>query len=205
MLDDFFVLYQSFLHRVSSGPFELKAIELICSDIVLHLPILEWFASQCYHVTEFGTRDGLSTAALIAGTKGHVVSYDIEKTPIVDKLKKIILPCRSWTFHKADTSNKLLHIEETDLLFFDTLHTYEHLSKELFLHGRKARKFLIFHDTYTCGEKDLSGPDPSAKGIMAAIREFTQVYEGEYQLAFQTNHCNGLLVLARKSFPCLSL
>lgn len=205
MLDDFFVLKQSHLHRVSSGPFELKATELIPSDIVLHLPVLEYYASLCDHVTEFGVRDGSSTVALISGCPGEVVSYDIEHTPIVDKLKKMFLPCRSWTFHRADTGNPNLHIAETDLLFIDTLHTYDHVSKELALHGRKARKFLVFHDTYTCGETDLSGPDPTVRGIGPAIWEFTEDYHGEYETVYKTNANNGLLVLARKHLPCLSL
>lgn len=184
-------------HCVSAGPHEPRCDELRRSDIVLHLPVLEYFASKCGHVTEFGVRDGCSTVALISGCRGHVHSYDIERTPIVDRLQRTALPCSSWTFHLGDTGDPSLEVAETDLLFIDTLHTYAHVSKELAYHGRKARKYLAFHDTLTCGARDLSGPDPAAEGITRAIEEFLARHPGEYREAFRTDWSNGLLVLER--------
>ena len=37
------------------------------SDISAHLPLLEYLASKCIHITEFGTRDGFSTCAFMSG------------------------------------------------------------------------------------------------------------------------------------------
>jgi hypothetical protein len=195
-VSDFNSLKRSFYQRVCYCPSEPKAAELVHSDIVLHLPVIEYFASLCGHVTEFGVREGCSTAALLAGCKGEVHSYDIEHTPVVDRLRAMTLPC-SWAFHLGDTGSADLPVADTSLLFVDTLHVGPHVRKELAHHGRKARKFLVFHDTFTCGERDLSGPDPTAEGILPAIREFLARFPGEYEEAYSTAANNGLLVLRR--------
>lgn len=179
------------------GPFEQQTTQLLGSDIVLHLPVIEYYASLCEHCTEFGVREGHSTVALIAGCKGDVVSYDIEHSPVVDLLRSIKLPCKSWAFKLGDTGSAALEMEETDFLFIDTLHTYEHVSKELALHGRKARKYLGFHDTFTCGQRDLSGPDPNVRGIMPAIQEFLAQFPGQYRTVYQTERNNGMLIVER--------
>jgi hypothetical protein len=190
-------LKASFYHRVAAGPHEPPTREVVGSDIVLHLPVLEYYASQCDHVTELGVREGCSTVALVAGCKGEVHSYDIEDSPITAVLGGMELPCR-WQFHKGNTADPDLGIPETDFIFFDTLHTYVHLSKELDLWGRKARKYLGFHDTFTCGERDASGPNPNARGILPAVQEFLDAYPGEYETVYRTETCNGLWVLGRK-------
>jgi hypothetical protein len=188
--------YQSHYHRVSIGPNELATQSLVFSDIVLHLPVLEYYASLCEHVTEFGVREGSSTVALIAGCKGVVHSYDINNSPARHFLEAMELPCK-WYFHQADTGDKTLDIEVTDMLFVDTLHTYEHVKKELAIHGRKARKYLAFHDTFTCGKFDISGDNPSAVGILPAIEEFLSQYPDEYRTVYRTDRNNGLWVLER--------
>lgn len=195
-MSTFHALKQSLYHRVAVGPFEMPVQALLGSDIVLHLPVLEYYASLCEHVTEFGVRDGHSTVALISGCKGVVHSYDIEESPAKPVLKSLQLPCK-WEFHLGDTGSADLQVTETDLLFLDTLHTYDHLSRELLHHGRKARKFLAFHDTFTCGAFDLSGPDPRARGILPAIEEFIQKYPGEYETCYRTDCNNGLWILRR--------
>lgn len=174
------------------------------SDIVLHLPVLEYYASLCSHVTEFGVRDGHSTVAFASGLAKpyhhtSLRSYDIERSAFVSRFATLEKPyLLDWKFTQGDTSDPNLAVEETDLLFFDTLHTATHLSKELALWAKKARLFLIFHDTFTCGERDLSGPDPMALGIWPAIKEFLENNPGEYFNFYQTNHNNGLLVLGTK-------
>ena len=195
-MNHFRALQQSMYHRVAVGPFEAPTHALVGSDIVLHLPVLEYYASLCRHVTEFGTREGCSTVALLAGCKGEVHSYDIEVTPAKAVLEAIELPAR-WHFHVGDTGSPDTPVAETDFLFVDTLHTYDHVTKELAHHGRKATKYLAFHDTFTCGEFDLSGPDPRARGILPAIEEFLARHPGEYETAYRTSCNNGLWVLKR--------
>ncbi len=47
-----------------------------------------------------------------------------------------------------------MDIEQTDMLFIDTLHTYNQLSKELRKHEKNVNKWIILHDTITFGERD---------------------------------------------------
>ncbi len=190
-------LKHDFYHRIAAGPFEGNVSLLTTSDIVLHLPVLEYYASLCEHVTEFGVREGHSTVALISGCRGKVRSYDIIRSGIVDVLEQLKLPC-DWRFEELDTgSSPGDAVGETDMLFIDTLHTYEHVKKELAIHGRKARKFLVFHDTFTCGEWDISGPDKNVRGILPAIGEFLSDYQGEYETRYRSDCCSGLWVLGR--------
>jgi hypothetical protein len=194
-------LEQTVFHCIPVGPFEGHTSELIGSDIVAHLPVLEWFASKCNTVCEFGTRDAHSTIALLAGCgkrgpKSLVKSYDIEKSSTVNVLQNMTLPCL-WEFEIADTGKEIESFKQCDLLFVDTLHIYDHVTKELAVHGRKATKYLAFHDVFTCGERDISGPNPMARGIMPAITEFMAKYPTEYRVAYHTNRNNGLLVLER--------
>lgn len=186
---------RSFYTRVAYDVLSPVPTKLELSDIVLHLPVLEYYASLCGHVTEFGVREGCSTVALLSGCRGKVSSFDIKTTPIVRALRSIELPC-AWEFTELDTSQPDDRIGETEMLFFDTLHTREHLSKELHHHGRKASRFLAFHDTFVCAERDLSGPDPTAEGILPAINEFLREHRG-YETVYRTEANNGLWILER--------
>jgi hypothetical protein len=202
---DFEELKQDYFHHVSAGPYEKTFGRGPGSDILFHLPVLEYYASRCEHITEFGVRSAFSTVALLSGLgKGNITkvngvpqrkvlcSWDIEASPMVRRLQSIQLPCE-WVFRQGDTGSPL-SIEETDMIFFDTLHTHEHLSKELKHHGHKARWFLAFHDTFTCGERDVSGPNPNVRGILPAIYD----YVGKsWKCVYKTDWSNGLMIYER--------
>ncbi len=87
-------------------------------------------------------------------------------------------------------------IEETDLLFIDTWHVYEQLKEELRLHGSKARKYIVLHDTTTFGE---NGEGEGRRGLWPAVEEFLAVGEFQIKERFQNN--NGLTILVRKPAP----
>lgn len=159
------------------------------SDISAHLPFLEFLARQCNHITEFGARYCYSTCAFIKGCRGKVVSYDIQNYPPIEELKNMKLPCK-WEFIQADTS-KLESIEETDLLFIDTLHTYNQVKKEL-LHVNKVKKYLGFHDTYSQGKFSLDVPNEP--GIIQAILELPP----EWKLVYNVDFNHGLSIYQRE-------
>ena len=154
------------------------------SDIVDHIPLLRALASECRHVTEMGVRTGVSTRALLV-EDCILRCYDLELDPSVSLL-----------FETARRLNKdvryivgntlAINIEETDMLFIDTDHTYKQLSMELHLHGRKARKFLAFHDT---GE-------PYGGALLPAIMEFLAA-RSDWRVRFHTPACHGFTVLER--------
>jgi hypothetical protein len=165
------------------------------SDISAHLPLIEYFASKCNHCTELGTRDGHSTIALIAGCKGKVISYDINLTPLLNELYGINLPCQ-WVFRQESSIAPENQIEETDLLFVDTLHSYNQVKEELRLWGAITQKYIIFHDTFSHGE--YAHDCGSIEGINRAISEFlknNKSWKSIYKVEF--NHGLHILEKAR--------
>jgi len=167
------------------------------SDIFEHLPTLARYSSECSHITELGVRSVISTWALASGNPKKLVSYDIyhpseigsgqQFDDFIDAVKETKI---EFQFIKAD--DLTIEIEETDLLFIDTWHVYEQLKKELELHGNKARKYLIFHDTVTFGEYGEGG----GIGLMSAINEFLEV-NPQWQTKEHYQNNNGLLILER--------
>ena len=100
------------------------------SDINQHLPLMNILAKLCTHVTEFGVRWG-NSATVWFNNPVVVRGYDIrefeEATAIFTLARSLGRDCELII---ADTGS-LQSIEQTDLLFIDSLHTYEHVKKEL--------------------------------------------------------------------------
>jgi len=119
------------------------------SDINEHLSVMHKYANECNHITEFGVRTGVSTWAWLASKAKTIRCFDIEN--VNQNLKfhyeSANATRKDFTFTCVNTVADKLEIEQTDLLFIDTNHTYECLSKELSLHGNKVNKYIIFHDT----------------------------------------------------------
>lgn len=160
-------------------------------DINKHLPTLKEYASGVDHVTEFGVRRGISTSAFLAGKPKVLVSYDIDNKKFKNHktFKSLAKKKTKFKFIVADVLK--IAIDETDILFIDTLHTYNQLSKELKLHAKKVRKYMIFHDTETFGYKGEDGKSP---GLRQAIEEFLKENKNWHtEKVFKYN--NGLYIL----------
>lgn len=162
------------------------------SDINEHLSALRDLAKEVNHITEFGFRNGMSFTALLCGNPLVAKTYDILISKHdVERIIQIAPKNIKISFHELSTLEA--DIEETDLLFIDTLHTYTQLKEELALHGNKARKYLVFHDTETFGNKGEDGKEP---GLLAAIQEFRdQNPHWQWHKHYANN--NGLTVLRR--------
>ncbi len=160
------------------------------TDINEHLPTLKALASGCDHVTEFGVRSGLSTTALLAGRPRTLVSYDMNRQPSVARLEALARETgTAFVFVLANTLD--VEIVETDFLFIDTYHVYEHLLAELHLHGNKARKYIAMHDTTAYGERGQDG----GRGLWQAITDF--IAEGTFKVRDRYENNCGLTVLER--------
>lgn len=192
-----------------------RALSLSPSDINEHLPTLKRYADECEHITEMGVRWVVSTFAFAVAKPKTFVSIDIidprsdfENWNSVwgsgQRLNNIIEYCAdnnvNYSFVLGDTTK--ITIEETDLLFIDTLHEYDQIKTELKLHGNKARKYLIFHDTETFKFREERNPDLYGKsskdkfGIWPAIEEFL-VENSHWKIHEVFTNCNGLTVLKR--------
>ena len=163
------------------------------SDINEHIPTLSGYAHGKV-VTEFGVRKGVSTAAFLAGRPKKLTSYDINITRfnlgIMEAAKQAGL---DFALIQADVLD--ISIEPTDILFIDTLHTYDQLIQELALHSEKVRDRIILHDTVSfrhVGEQ-LKGMKPSM-GLYPAVTEFL---ETGWEIVREYKNNNGLMILGR--------
>jgi hypothetical protein len=164
------------------------------SDICEHMPILKEYAEKCETIVELGVRSIVSTWAFLAGKPKQLISVDIQhpsyykdydangcNLDVVQKLASDQLT----RFYFVQHDSKTIKLPPCDLIFFDTLHTYEQLSAELLAHGNNAKKYLIFHDTETYKEE-----------LIPAITEFIDNNNHWYiDKAFKNN--NGILILKR--------
>lgn len=185
------------------------------SDINEHLPILRQLASECEHVTEMGMRTGVSTIALLAAQPTELISWDIDPAAVLQpaNMGRVLVSGRTKFQPRVGDTLKI-HIEPTDLLFIDTLHTWKQLRDELFRHCvygtqhdvyaseankdprhlRSVRKYLVFHDTVTFGDRGEDGSEP---GLRASIRLFQQHTLPMWELLHDFKNNNGLVVLKR--------
>lgn len=174
-----------------------QELNIIQSDINEHLPVLREYAEKCDTITEMGVRFVVSTYAFAIANPKKIVSIDIihpndytERYGVSSsyRLKEIEDHCTDnniiFQFIKGDT--KSIEIEETDLLFIDTLHTYEQLKAELNLHSNKVKKYIILHDTFSC-----------ARELIPALNEFLKDNNNwSIHKVYENN--NGLTILEKK-------
>ena len=162
------------------------------SDINENVHILYDLAKECTHVTEMGVRTGVSTRALL-NSDVELISYDLFLDKYVSQLFDTARKSgKNVNYIKADVLE--VDIQETDMLFIDTLHVYEQLKKELNRHANKVKKYIAFHDTYTFGLRGEDGKDK--KGLLSAIIEFLIENKNWKFKIYKTNN-NGFTVLER--------
>jgi cephalosporin hydroxylase len=162
----------------------------------LHAARLQALASQCEHITEFGTLWGSSAVIFLSTNPKRLVCYDIEKKPRISELESA---CPQMKFIVGDCLKVV--IEPTDLLFTDTWHTYSQLKQELKLHAGKVRKYIIIHDTTFFEFKDelnLYHSEVIGRnlGVWPAVREFLQANPNWEVAERYVDEC-GLTVLRR--------
>lgn len=137
------------------------------SDINEHLPTLKDLASECKSVLELGVRTGVSTWAFIEGLPqgAKLISVDI-KSPDDYGASSSALQLgakeRGINFELIIEDSVKVKTDKVDLLFVDTLHTYEQVKAELNAHAKNVNKYIVFHDSVSCPEiiqaiKELKG------------------------------------------------
>ena len=164
------------------------------SEINEHVAMLSHYSEACRHVTEVGTRGGNSTIALLCGRPRTLLSYDVHRYPSVELLEQAAREVGvRFEFHQENVLQT--DIAATDLLFIDTLHTYDQMRSELTRHGNSARRYLIFHDTETYRDH---GELPGSGGVWPAIVEFLRRSPWWSVCEHHTNN-NGLTILEREA------
>jgi len=180
------------------------------SDINEHLPTLRNYASLCEHVTELGTRFAVSAHAFLIACPKKFVSVDINYhffQTVEKDIRAYASNCKTdFEFVVGDVLE--MEIEETDLLFIDTLHTYNQLSLELRAHESRVRRWIILHDTETYGERDeafylnanisekVKNLKVAKSGLHLALTDFLQDFK-DWQIKEHFSNNNGLTILEK--------
>jgi len=162
------------------------------SDISLHIPVLLEYGKRCNHITEFGVRGGVSTSAWLMAQPKTLRCYDLLDYPCIPEIQQIASDIGvDFKFTRADTASAI--IEPTDLLFLDTLHTGEHLTREM-ANYVEVDRYLVFHDTATNGWRGEGG----GQGLRVSLIEFL-LHHLNWRIAYHTDMLNGLTILERTS------
>jgi cephalosporin hydroxylase len=167
------------------------------SDINEHIPTLRHYAGRVRRVAEMGIRQGISTIGLLSArldgpTPEVYRGYDLRPCPA--RIIQIAEGITPFDFTATTGDSRLVTIPETDLLFIDTRHTYEHLDAELRAHEPLVREYIVLHDTDTYRDHDEGG---GGRGLQPAIDEFLARHGGAWELEEHWANNNGLTVLVR--------
>jgi len=180
----------------------------IPSDINEHLPTILKYAKECKHITEMGVRWVSSTWPLLLSNPKKMISYDIVRHP---KIEEVIDLSKNYNIDYQFIQSDVLtiEIEETELLFIDTLHTYNQLVCELDIHSDKCSKYIILHDTTSFGEVDemiyehasneIKNIETKKQGLWNAVLDFLDTEKGKFwEIKERFTNNNGLTILERK-------
>ena len=164
----------------------MNEIRVDATDIIEHLPTLKELSKECNHITEMGVRHGVSTIPFIEGLpKGSIlVSIDIVDPPIPNlRALENMADNKGINFFFVLGDTTKITIDETDMLFIDTLHEGWCLTKELIRHSDKAKKYIVLHDTMSCRSE-----------LWPVIEKFIGV-KWKIEKEYQNN--NGMTILER--------
>jgi hypothetical protein len=185
------------------------------SDINEHLPLLNYYASQCTHVTECGVRGVVSSwafATALLGKQGaRLVQVDLDTNENVVRFGEAACAAGiATTFYRE--SDLTCPMEPTELLFIDTWHIYGHLKRELARWHSTVSKYIILHDTtvdewygetirmgWNAEQQSATSGIPVGeirKGLWPAVEEFLAAHP-EWTLEARYTNNNGLTVLRR--------
>lgn len=153
-------------------------------------------ALQCRSIVEFGVRCGNSTCTFLAGQERIpaptcLYSYDIKPCELRGSDQLVPLDHHTiWIFNQVNTT-ELKEIPHCEMLFIDTLHTYDQVVAEI-RHARSVSRWIVLHDTTFYGEKGERGE----QGIRPAIAQFlTRNTEWGVLREYKNNY--GMMILER--------
>lgn len=167
-----------------------------------HMETLRRYGELVDTIVELGTEAGFSTTAFLAARPYSLDCWDIRRDPGLSEVEAAVPPVTLFHFHEEDS--RKADFQSCDLLFIDTLHTFRQLYTELELHGDKAWRFIILHDTEAFAWRDEAPRDsetlprePSkAEGLQLAI-DCWLADRPHWRARQHFKHQNGLTVLER--------
>lgn len=185
------------------------------SDINEHLPPLRQLASECSSAVEIGIRSIVSTWGVLQGLSEspfqshNYLGIDIDAPPEdMFNLAKTLSEKNGINFSFCQANDMEIELEEADMLFIDSLHTYCHLTYELEKFSPKIRKYIALHDTSApwgnVDDYNYHGDyseypahiDRSKRGLWPAVEDFLARHpEWSLHARYLNNH--GFTILKR--------
>lgn len=184
------------------------------SDIHEHVPVLKGLAKECNTVVEMGVRSMVSTWGILQGLSENQASYRSYlgiylNHPSFESLELAsYLACKTGiSFDFWQANNMDIDIEQTELLFIDTNHTYLQLTYELENFSPKVTKYIAMHDTSEpFGDRDethyfsddVYPPeyDRNKRGLWLAVIDFLERHP-EWTLHERRFNNHGFTILRR--------
>jgi len=161
------------------------------SNMIKEIQTIHQYALECNHITEFGFGLGRSGSAILAARPKTYITYDVRDYGPRHLYENIAIDL-GIDFRFILASSIEVDIEPTEMIFIDSWHTFDHKTKELNRHNANISKYILIHDTRTCG---YVGEDGSEPGYLQAIRDFLLKHENWYLKEIKQDG-NGIVVLS---------
>lgn len=152
-----------------------------------YLPVLQRYAGQVGHITEFGVFNGVSTTAFLAGLGNplrenkadrKLYCVDLQRSADIDELSTAAAEL-GVLFQFAQDDTRTVPMEETDLLLVDSWHNAETVAAELAHAAPFVKRYIVFHDTEMFWYVGNDGSPGIGKAIDAFLREHPEWKEVE--------------------------
>lgn len=190
-----------------------QAYEDTCNketDIKGHLETLSNLSEECHLVVEIGVRNVVSTFALLQGlrkNKGTLISIDIsDPDPYRFQLAREAAIEAGLGFQFVKGSDFEVSIPPCDMMFIDSLHTYQQLITELRVFQGRVGKYMVMHDTsppwghanepYDGNYRECPGADRTKQGLWTAVEDFLAECP-HWKLKARYEYYHGLTVLEK--------
>jgi len=182
-------LQKDALERTGGIDSVFDVVKGIKRDLDEHLPYLREIGSKCEHITEISKRKE-SFVAFAASRPKKFVSHNIEPSELSDYVEHV---CTETEFERTTNhTHEIESIEQTDMLFIDTTHTYGTMMDELNKFAPSVKRFIIARGTKNNGEIGEDG----GPGILVAMRDYMKK-NPKWSVIHYTPNQYGLTVLGR--------
>lgn len=171
-------------------------LRAIPRDLNEHMPtmrgLVEYVGEGC-RVTEISNRRE-SVVGFLAGRPAVMRSYNTElRSDYARAAIGFVSGSGGQVIEtEIDDSRMIPKIDECDILFIDSEHTYARAIEELHKYQSQVKRFIVLHDTQIFGDK---GQD-NGPGMLAAMRDFMRAVP-QWSVYFDTAAQYGLTVLCR--------
>lgn len=157
-------------------------------DLDKHLDKIRELAAGAVHVTEIAKRRE-STVALAAAQPTHLVSFQRESDPLLDRVAEL---CPGYVRQPGDMHG-LPDIGATDVLWIDDIHTADRLFAQLAKFAGLVRRRIVIRGTGAFGER---AEGIAAPGLLVALRRFLRENPA-WTVIYHTTDQYGLTAISR--------